>query len=285
MGQGHVESPSYPIEIPFQGSRDNKPYIWEVHNSGATRTGFLGIPECRELVENIVPGLYLKTYPYRDQAMASARVTMTLSHPRSILMLARYEDEYVGYGVFPRLVIRGDSVVYSSRAFTAAHEGQGLGTNALDQVIKIHNDELRRLHQKPLAYGALYTGSPVSLASIVRSENTDNVRPLFRREGLKGGGRYVMLSGPQRVVKEIHSLFLPNTTSLNNLTGVCRGELRDIGPNQSYIPGRSVLADQIYGEMISTYPDGLDMNIPQGDVVIVVYDIKAGDPVVSRVAA
>lgn len=267
-----------PIEIPAK-TRDDGHVIWEVHYSGNVRDGFLAIPGYQQRVEETVPGLYLDVYSYRNEAMARARVTMSLSHPYTFLLMARDREtrEYLGYGVFPRLEVGEKSVIYSSRAFTAPNEGRNLGTDALDVAIALHNYDVATpdQDQEPLSHGALYTGNPASVASIVRSENTANVRPLRARVGLpKGGGRYELLSDPLQVVKEVHTRFMPNTIVLKNTTGVCKGELWGIGPNRSYQPGRSSLVDEIYAEMVSSEDNsGLDMNLDQGDVVVVVYDI------------
>ena len=275
MGYHSPEAYSYPIEVSFQGR--GRSYTWKVHYSGSSKNGFLGMPGYKDLTDRIVPELYMNTYPYRDEAMSRARVTMTLNQQRTFLMLARDENmDYVGYGVFPRLLVGTNYVMYSSRAFIEEHEGQGLGTDGLNLAMGLHNEDLRRSHQK-LVYGALYTGNPVSLASVVRANNTDNIRPLRKQledEDLrKGGGSYQMLSVPIQVVKAIHAQFLPNTTELNNITGVCRGELWGLGPNRSYVAGRSALVDKIRDEMVSR--NRLNMNLDQGDVVIVVYDIDA----------
>lgn len=259
-----VEAVSDPKIIPFQGRK--RSFVWEVFNSGSVKDGFIGIPELKYVVD-VVSGLYSEVYPYRDPDLAEKQVKKVLSNPREILMLAKYEGHYVGYGAFPRLKVDDDSFMYSSRAFLAEFDGDGLGTNALDQAIDMHNEELTRAHRHLLVYGALYTQNPASVASVVRSERTDNIHP-FRNYG----GLYEMNSTPQRVMQETHARFLANSRALYNLTGVCKGELWGLGANQSYVPGRSALADEIHREMVG--PDGLDMNIPQGDVVIVVYDIK-----------
>ncbi len=253
-----------PKIIPFQGER--RSFIWEVFNSGSVKDGFIGIPELGYVVD-IVNGLYSAVYPYRNPDLAEKQVRKVLNNPREILMLAKHNGEYVGYGAFPRLRVDEDSFMYSSRAFLAEFDGDGLGTNALDQAIDMHNEELARAHRHYLVYGALYTQNPASIASVIRSERTNNIHP-FRNFG----GFYEMNSTPQRVMQETHARFLANSRVLYNLTGVCKGELWGLGANQSYIPGRSALADEIHREMVG--PDDLDMNIPQGDVVIVVYDIK-----------
>lgn len=261
-----VEISLEPKIIPFKG-RNGQSYNWEIYSSGSVREGFLGIPELKDKVDT-VQVLYSATYPYRNPVLAEAQVLKVLGLPKEYLMLARDEaGEYVGYGAFPRSGDGDDTFMYSSRAFLAEHESAGLGTNALDQAIDLHNEELAKIHRHLLVFGALYTQNPASVASVIRSERTDNVRP-FRNYG----GRYEMNSRPQGIMKEVAKRFLANSITVDNLTGVCTGELWGLGANQSYMPGRSALADEIYKEMISR--NELNMNIPQGDVVILVYDIK-----------
>lgn len=254
------------IEIPFQSPKGNT-YNIEVRKSdevpfsiGPRNRPFFALYE-----------LYSKVYPYRDPNLSLERVVNMLSHPRTLLMMAKFEGQYVGFGVFPRFEMEECDVMYSSRGVVQPHEAYQIGPRFLDLGIQMHNEELRKDGRR-IEYVALYTQNPVSAASADSAEYMDNIRP-FRRSLNKAGGLYVPRSVPQRIMHRLSAEVLTNTTEVNLITGVCTSELADLGPNQSYVPGKSGRVDGIFDEMTNEDLDkGLGMKVEKGDVVIVIAD-------------
>ena len=163
--------------VTFFGGK-TRSYTVETCRSGNSKNGFLGIPEYSGLM-NVVRDLYLGIYPDRDRDLSIDRVRQSLSHPRTILELARYQGDPVGFGIFPRLLISGEPVLYSSRAFQPEHEGQGLGTHVLEEAIRLHQEELVRSHRS-LHWGALMTQNALSVLTLQKIPTVETDFPFSR---------------------------------------------------------------------------------------------------------
>lgn len=262
--------PTY-SEEEFQGK--TRLYRVETYRSGTNRSGFLGVPEYERLVE-IIRDSYLNTYPTRDRDISIRRVERSLSHPRTILELALYEGIPIGYGIFPRLRIETndpepESVLYSSRAFQEEHEGEGLGTHFLSEAIRLHQEERVQLHKPLLKWGALMTQNAYSIRSLIKLQRLGiigKIRPfdeIFERDPKS-----------QSLLLGVHQQAFVGSLGIDTITGVSRGELRELGMNEAYKPSREdVGAWEIHQKMVLHPPHGLGMNRDAGDVVYVLYDI------------
>lgn len=254
----------------YQGR--NNLYTTETYNSGNARNGFMGIPEAANLVTD-ARDVYLQTYPSRDRQMSIERVERNLSHPRIFLTLIKHEDILVGIGIFPRLFIDGDSVLYSSRAIVPEHEREGLGPYILDLAMQYHDEELAKSHTR-LRYGVLFTQNPASVVSLQRAPRADNIFPFLHKEaGDKFAGRYRIGSKEQRIMNAVYNISSMYSTGITNLTGVSKRELWEVGMNENFRPDRESSTWPIYLEMVGAVPEGLEMNREAGDVVYVTYAI------------
>lgn len=257
---------------PFIGttvsSFDGKTKTYEIVTlrSGNNRNGFLD-RDCTALLDTVTD-LYFRVYPDRDRVISADRMKHSLSHPRTILTLVKHKDVPVGYGIFPRLNIEirprvTESVLYSSRAFLPEHTGGGIGTHVLDEAIRMHREELTRSHRQ-LRWGALMTQTPLSPLTLEKVPDIENIYP-FRERFNTNRDAQVLLLG-------VHKAVFMHSQGIDTATGVSRGELREIGMNDTWRPrsdqGR---VWEIYQEMVSPPPKGLRMNREAGDVVYVLF--------------
>lgn len=248
----------------FKGKTRNYS-IETYHSNGGNRHAFSQMPEYSDLV-NTVTGLYLNIYPNRDRDVSTERMARSLSHPRTILMLARYEGVPVGFGIFPRLLIYSEPVVYSSRAFRHRHEGEGLGTFVLEKGIDEHRKECSKSH-KSLRWAALMTQNPYSVVTAEKLPGVEEIYPFSKRYDENREAQWYLLG--------VHHAVYMASLGIKTVTGVSRGELREIGMNERGRPRRrDVRAWEIYEEMITPPPQGLGMNREAGDVVYVMLQLK-----------
>lgn len=235
------------------------------HSNGGNRVAFSEMPEYSDLVR-VVTDLYLSVYPNRDRRLSIERMRKGLSHPRTILMLARHEGIPVGFGLFPRLLIYGEQVVYSSRAFKHRHESEGLGSYVLGKGIEEHRKESLKAHRS-LRWAALMTQNPYSVLTAERLPDVDVVYPLGKRFDQNREAQWYLLG--------VHHMMNMASLGIDTVTGVSRGELREIGMNERGRPDRRhARAWEIYQQMISPPPKGLGMNREAGDVVYVLLELK-----------
>lgn len=240
----------------------DKTYNIETYRSGTGR--FTDLSEYSGLTDTIT-GLYLPVHPFRDRKISTERMQRTLHHPRTILELIRYQNTLVGFGIFPRLLISHgvssyrEPVINSTRAILPEHEGQGLGTHLLERAINLHQDENPKLR-----WGILMTQNPLSVFTLEKIPSIELIYPFKERFNAKRWAQTVMLGG--------HQAIYMNSLGINTITGVSKGELRGFGMNETWRPrpdqGR---VWEIYEEMISPAPDGLEMNREAGDVVYVLF--------------
>ncbi|OGE64513.1 hypothetical protein A3I48_03575 [Candidatus Daviesbacteria bacterium RIFCSPLOWO2_02_FULL_36_7] len=251
------------VAVLFRGK--DRDYQIEIYRSGCTKDGFLGLPEYSGL-EEIVRGLYLGIYPDRDRDLSIARMKQGLSHPRTILELVRYEGVPVGFGIFPRLLVSGEPVVYSSRAFELEHEGQGLGTHVLKEAIRLHQESLAKSHRS-LRWGALMTQNALSVLTLQKIPMVEIDYPFRRLFSEDREAQSLMLG--------VHREVYLSSLSIDTTTGVSRGELRELGMNEAYRPNRDhQKAWAIHQRMVSLPPHGFGMNREAGDVVYVLFKLR-----------
>lgn len=243
-----------------------KDYTIETHHSkGGNRLAFTNMPEYSGLVDTLT-NLYLDVYPNRNRKISIERMKKTLSHPRTIVMLARHEGIPVGFGVFPKLLIYGDPVIYSSRAFKRRHESQGLGTYILREAIEEHRRESLRAHRS-LRWVAFMTQNPYSELTAEKLPDIEENYPFGKRYNKSAEATWYMLG--------VHHQVYLSSLGIDTVTGVSRGELREIGINERGRPDRKhKRAWEIYQEMVSPPPEGLGMNREAGDVVYVLMKLK-----------
>lgn len=253
----------------FEG-KTNSYIIDTYYSNNGNRTSFLEKTQVYgELIESVTK-LYTDIYPRRNRELSLERVRKNLSYPRTILMLARYRDELVGCGIFPRLLIPTDfttePVVYSSRTFRHKHEGQGLGTYVLGKAIELHQEEVVR-SRRAIRYGALMTHNPQSVASLEKLPSVGEIFPFEKS--------YEQNREEQQILLGIHKAVYIASPEID-INGVSRHELWEQGMNETYRPtSKYTRAYEIYEKMIS--PRGLRMNREAGDVVYVIYKLKKAE--------
>lgn len=263
-----MESKDIPTysEGEFQGKTNI--YGIETYYSGRSNR-FTDMAEYSGLVDTVT-GLYLDIYPNRDREISIDRIRRGLSHPRTILMLAKHHQGIpVGFGIFPRLFIDGGPVLYSSRAFMPEHEGQGLGTHFLNRAISMHREIVAGMHRS-LYYGVLMTQSAFSIVTLKRLQELGRVGKIYPLDELYDRNREA-----QSVLLAVHREVYMHSLSIDTITGVSKGELRELGMNVAYRPNRGHQeAWEIHQRMVSSPPDGWDMNRERGDVVYVTFELK-----------
>lgn len=253
------------ISTAFNGK--TKAYTVETYRSGSEhgftrKTGehiYQEIPEHSGLVATI-GNLYREVYPgrfRRNPELTLERVSKSLSNPRTILELVRYQGVPIGYGIFPRLLIGIDEepVLYSSRAFTTEHEGEGLGTHVLERAIRLHKAEGARA-RRPLRYGMLMTQNWYSLVTLEKLKEKgliEKIQPFD--EPLN-----------KRLLYGVHSLVFISSSAIEE-TGLSRGELVEVGPNETVAaPRYDTRAYVFYEKMTQRPPRGSGVNTNAGDV-------------------
>lgn len=262
----------------FEGGEINhfagktKPYSIEIYNSGK-RNGFTGMPEYSGLID-VATNLYLNIYSTRDRELSIDRMKRGLSHPRTILMLALHQGTPVGFGLFPRLLISGEPVIYSSRGFEPKHEGEGLGTQVLDKAIQLHQKESYR----SIRFGVLMTQNAFSVVTLYKLKERGLIEKI-----LPFDERYDQdpEQEAQRIMLGVHREVYMKSLVLIPPTGVSRGELKELGMNEAiYRRPRQGYeeASRIHETMVSSpsmkIPNGLGMNREDGDVVYVTFKLK-----------
>ena len=254
-------------ETPFNGK--TKVYTIKTFHSGRDR--FMEMSEFAPLIDQATD-LYLKVYPTRDTDMSVERMKHSLSHPRTILMLAEHKGVPVGFGIFPRLLIGGEPVPYSSRAFLPEHEGQGLGPHTLGTAIELHQEEVARSH-RIIHYGFLMTQNAFSIDTLRKIPSIGEIFPFDMRYNIDRVAQYLLLG--------VHNQVYLASQGINTITGVSEGELSEIGMNEAYKPDRNHRAWKIHQEMVSSLlTGGLGMNRERGDVVYVGFRIKRPEDIV-----
>lgn len=255
------------VKTLFEGK--TKKYTVETYitpNGGS----FTNMPECSDLVD-IVTGLYLSVYPDRDRAISIERMKKSLSYPRTIIELVTHQNIPVGFGIFPRLLIdlpggRREPVIYSTRAFEEDHEGEGLGTHVLSKAIRLHQEETLKGHRL-IRFGVLMTQNPLSVYTLEKGDDVEENWPF--------GGFYNRntedAEEAQSIMLGVHAKVRMSSESINTYTGVSKGELSEIGENDTWKPSRGhTRVFEIYQTMIR----GLEMNRERGDVVYVTFRLK-----------
>lgn len=249
--------------VAFQGKTKNYCIETQMTPNGHV---FTDTPEYSGLVE-VVTNLYLAVYANRDRDISIERMRKSLSHPRTILELATYKGNPVGFGIFPRLIISGEQVLYSTRAFKEDHEGEGLGTHVLSEAIRLHQGESAKAHRS-LRWGALMTQNPLSVLTLRKLDLIELIYPFDALYGGKNRQAQSLLLG-------IHKAVYMSSRGIDTITGVSKGELSEIGMNETYRPSREhTRAWEIFQKMISPAPDGFGMNREAGDVVYVLFKFK-----------
>lgn len=255
----------------FQGE-GNLYYIetYRTHNGSGfvkrvSESSYQDIPEFVGLV-GLVRDLYEEVYPERsrkDPDLTTKRVLKSMSFPRTILMIAMHEQLPVGFGIFPRLDVRGEPVLYSSRGFVKEHEHHGLGTIFLERSIGQHRDESLRAHRS-LTNGMLFSQNWYSLRSleILKERGViENIQSPIFDESYDEAGKHILYG--------IHSQVWVASASIEE-SGRSQGELRVVGPNEAAtVPEEGTRAREIHDKMIFHPPYGLGINVGAGDVAFV----------------
>ncbi len=204
--------------IPFQGK--TKHLTIDVYHSrgNGTQTPITGMTEYAGLVE-VFTEQYLDIYPNRDREISIERMKRSLSHPRTIAMLVRDGDIPVGFGIFPKLLIGGEPVFYSSRALLPDYEEQGAGTYMLERGIQRHQQESHRF----IHYGVLMTQNPFSIVTLRKLQRKGVVGKILPYDELydrREGAEYVnwdaqdFMLGVYREVR-IHSRSMSSSTEVS----------------------------------------------------------------------
>jgi len=253
----------------FQGR--TKSYLIETYRSGSdygfvrsVEGGYsLMNPEYQGLVE-LARNLYGAVYPERarrNPELTTERILKGLSYPRTILMFALHEGIPVGHGIFPKLDIQGEPVLYSSRAFLAEHEREGLGTHVLERAIDLHRRESARAHRQ-LYNGMLMTQNWFSIRSLENLKESGTIETIQPIDGpYDAWGRHLLYG--------VHARVFVSSTAIED-SGLSRGELREVGINEAATrPEEGTRAWEIYQTMVLRPPDGAGLNIYNGDVLYV----------------
>lgn len=255
----------FPTVEPFPGKAAN--YRVEAYYSDKSNR-FTDMPEYSELVDTVT-GLYLGVYPTRDREISIDRMRRSLSHPRTILMLARHQGNPVGFGIFPRFFIDGEPILYSTRAFMPEHEGQGLGTHVLNRAIMLHQEIVTGMHRS-LRWGVLMTQNAFSIVTLKRLQESGRVGKIYPVDELYNENR-----DAQSILLAVHREVYMHSLGIDTFTGVSRAELKELGMNEAYRPNREHRdAWEIHQRMVSSRPDGWGMNRERGDVVYVTFELK-----------
>lgn len=217
---------------------------------------FTRLPYCETLIHR-AKALYLAVYPNRHKETSERRVALGLSHQRTILQFARYNGEDVGLGIFPRFYVDGKPSVYSSRAVLLEHEGEGVGTHMLDKAVYLHQVAIGR--DRFIAFVVFMSQNPASFASARKLA-------CFEKDFPFGEG-FEQDRDAQNAMLEGHRLFRFKSQSIDTDTGVSRGELRELGPNESFKPREGTSSFVIFKRMVSQPPYGFGVNREGGDVV------------------
>lgn len=257
---------------PFAGKTKN--YIIDTYRSNHGNKGsFLEISEYAELVDTIVD-LYLRVYPNRDRNLSIERVKKSLSHPRTYIELVRYGDEPVGFGIFPRLIVSGRSLFYSSRAFLEDHERQHLGTHVLEEGIHLHQEELSK-SGRVLRWGALMTHNPWSLVSLESVPKIEDIFPFGRKGEEPKLKLYSQYPEALTYLAGVYYKVGMHRGTMNWITGVATGELKDEGMNENIrVTREHERAWELQQLMVLPPPEGLGMNREAGDEAIVLFRFK-----------
>lgn len=279
------------VVTPFVG-RSGRAYHIETHKSGNER-GFVRIiestgtaliaPEYADLVAT-VKGLYLSVHSERaerNMGLAIERVMRSLSHPRIILELIVSEGAPVGYGIFPRLILdpqdQSLQVLYSSRAVLPAYEADGVGTHILKEAIKQHQEELARAHRAPLRGGFLMTQSAYSIRSLEHLQEEGIVDKTYPFDET-----YDKLTWGKRALYATHAKVFLVSDAIDGLTGVSKGELRELGRNEAFtVPAEGTASYRIHQRMVNhpSHPSGgFGMNIHAGDVIYTLFTFPRANP-------
>lgn len=261
----------FPTTEPFQGKAGS--YVVEAHYSDKSNR-FTDMPEYSRLLATVTD-LYLGVYPNRDREISIERMKRGLSHPRTILMLAKHEGIPVGFGIFPRFFINGEPILYSTRAFMPKHEGQGLGTHVLNRAILLHHEIVTGMHRS-LRWGVLMTQNAFSIVTLKRLQESGRVGKIYPVDELYGENR-----DAQSILLAVHREVYMHSLGIDTFTGVSRAELRELGMNEAYRPNREHAdAWEVHQRMVSSRPEGWGMNRERGDVVYVTFELKKPNGVV-----
>ncbi len=262
---------SIPISTTSFTGKSRGGYEIETYKSGIEvcfvrkidNNGYLTIPGCAGLVK-VVRDLYIAVYPERARRnpdLTITRMMRSLSYPRTVLELVKYQGIPVGYGIFPRLDIDGEPVLYSSRALIAEHEREGLGTHILERAISFHR-RATVIGHKQLLEGMLMTQNWQSIRSLEHLQErgiVDKIQPIgepFNEQG-------------KRMLYGVHSRVFISSAAIEE-TGLSIGELREVGVNETVSPPQEgTRAWEIYETMVNRPPRGLGLNPYAGDVVYV----------------
>lgn len=260
----------------FQGKTNL--YDLETYNSG--RAAFTDMPEYAGLVD-LATEVYLDTYPKRDRNKSIDRMRRGLSHPRTILMLALHEGNAIGFGIFPRLFTSEGPVIYSSRAFQGGHDGQGLGTLVLGRGIQLQQEESSKAHRS-LHWGNLMTQNELSIYTLYKLKEAGIIEKIFPFDYLydetEEEKKDIDADAARHIMLDMHNRFHIDSMGINNVTGVSKAELRELGPNETYrrAPENPELRE-IYDRMVKSpwnNPMNLSMHFPDGDVVYTTFKLK-----------
>lgn len=219
----------------------------------------------RRYLTKIAIDIYLRTYPERDQELSIERMKHGLSHPRTILQLARYAGVPVGFGTLRGMTFitgspgKRERIGYSSRAIVEEHGGEGIGTMFLDEGIKALDAP-----EKPLDAISLMTQNVLSVVtlrkSIVKLGFGETIYPF---DQIYAGNRPL-----QDLLLAVHKEVRLSSDSIRTWNGLSEGELKELGMNEKYYrPDRSkVEAWGYYYKMVIEW----GLNRERGDVLYVI---------------
>ncbi len=245
----------------FQGKSTT--YTVETYKSDRIK-GFTQMPDYNELVE-VVTDLYLNRYPQRGREPSIDRVRRSMSHPRTILLLARQQGVPIGFGIFSRLYLSREPILYASPVFQEDQEDEGLEMEVLNKAIQLHEEDVATSYRF-IRFGVLTTQNPFLVGRLEQLPAIETIFPFHQR--------YNKNPEAQKIMLEVHRKVMINSQSIYTETGVSKGELLEIEINETYRPRRvNKRIWEIYQEMVSP-PPGLDMNRERGDVVYITFKLK-----------
>jgi|SRR3989344_4622463 len=229
-------------------------------------------PNRRDLTE-IAIAVSLFTYPNRDKELLTERVIQGLSHPRTVLQIARYEGNPVGTAVLRKITFnvgapaRRKRVGYSSRAIVEEHEGEWLGTMFLEEGVKAQDEDVN-----PIDAIALMTQNVQSFLTLRRAK-----RRLDFEGSIRPFERLYRGRTPEDLLLSVHKEVRLASDEIRLWNGVSVGELKELGSNERiYRPERGTEAAHYDDLMVKTW----GVNKGRGDVVYLITpreEIDAGD--------
>lgn len=194
---------------------------------------------------------YTKVFPNRDEEKSFLRIAGSLEHRKTLAVLARYQDEVVGHGIFPRYNYDYDTYMYSSRAIQKDYEKDGLGMEMWRIALNMHQSMIGRNRFIRGIYFMTMTAVSIRSLEVAREAGimSGTIFPLEMRYGQSSEAQSAMLAGFTRFRLTAEELNVgeeergvPQELGLNN--GIVKNELAYLGNNENFtlMPGTRTTA-------------------------------------------